>query len=232
MQVNINEIQVGDIFSEESRYLVDTVKSDSIVFNHLESGKKVTLDNKYVTDLLKTADQYEKEVEVGREDKYWSQKQIDEAIAKGELKKDTQVRVGDVRVKGIRTIWENISSGQVFTVCFQKQGKELSTKAYNEKIESLAQKAFADILAAKSGKKSVTDTSINIIKDILKNPVLQFEPGENRVLRGFKVEFTSRDGKYSCVDMDIQGSYDSKLRQVNINTLLWLVYDNVKYVVK
>lgn len=230
--VNIKEIKQGDIFSEESRYSVETVNKDSIVFSHLESGKKVTLDNKYVTDLLKTADQYSKELEVGREDKFWSQKQIDEAISKGELKKDTQVRVGDVRVKGIRTIWENISSGQVFTVCFQKQGKELSNKAYNEKIEALALQASNDILAAKTGKKSVTDTSINIIRNILKNPVLQFEPGEDRVLRGFKVEFTSRDGKYSCVDMDIQGSYESKLRQVNINTLLWLVYDDVKYVVK
>jgi len=230
--VNISEIKQGDVFSEESRYQCESVTSNGVVFTHLESGKKVTLDNKYVTDLLKTADQYSKELEVGREDKFWSQKQIDEAISKGELKKDTQVRVGDVRVKGIRTIWENISSGQVFTVCFQKQGKELSNKAYNEKIEALALQASNDILAAKTGKKSVTDTSINIIRNILKNPVLQFEPGEDRVLRGFKVEFTSRDGKYSCVDMDIQGSYESKLRQVNINTLLWLVYDDVKYVVK
>lgn len=230
--ININDIAVNDIFSEESRYQVVSKSSTGVVFTHLESGKKVTLDNKYVTDLLKTADQYSKELEVGREDKFWSQKQIDEAISKGELKKDTQVRVGDVRVKGIRTIWENISSGQVFTVCFQKQGKELSNKAYNEKIEALALQASNDILAAKTGKKSMTDTSINIIRNILKNPVLQFEPGEDRILRGFKVEFTSRDGKYSCVDMDIQGSYESKLRQVNINTLLWLVYDDVKYVVK
>lgn len=230
--INIQEIEVGDIMSEESRYIVDSKTSNGVVFTHLESGKKVTLDNNYVSDLLKTADQYHQETEVGREDKYWTQKQIDDAIAKGELKSDTKLRPGDVRLKGIRTIWEDITGGQVFTVCFQKQGKELSTKAYNEKINTTAQEAADKILNAKSGKRSVSQTAIEIIQDILKNPVLPYETGEFRELRGFKIEFSSRDGKYNCIDMDIQGSYESKIRPVNINTIVWLVYDGVKYTVK
>jgi hypothetical protein len=28
--------------------------------------------------------------------------------------------------------------------------------------------------------------------------------GEDRVLRGFKMQFVSRDGKYKCMDMDIE----------------------------
>ena len=136
-KVNISEIEVGDIMSEESRYIVDSKTPTGIVFTHLESGKKVTLDNNYVSDLLKTADQYNKEIEVGREDKYWTQKQINESLLKGEIETDSLIRPGDIRVKGIRTIWEDITGGQVFTVCFQKQGKNLSTKAYNEKINTI-----------------------------------------------------------------------------------------------
>lgn len=230
--IKINEIEVGDVFSEESRYVVESKTNTHTNFLHLESGKKVSLDNNYVTDLLKTADQFHKELEVGREDKYWSQKQIDDAVTKGELKADTKLRPGDVRLKGIRTIWEDITGGQVFTVCFQKQNKELSNKAYNEKITTTA-KEYADrILNAKSGKRSVSETAITIVQEILKNPVLQYEVGEDRILRGFKIEFSSRDGKYNCIDMDIQGSYESKVRPVNINTILWLVYDGVKYTVK
>jgi len=230
--IKINEIEVGDVFSEESRYVVESKTNTHTNFLHLESGKKVSLDNNYVTDLLKTADQFHKELEVGREDKYWSQKQIDDAVTKGELKADTKLRPGDVRLKGIRTIWEDITGGQVFTVCFQKQNKELSNKAYNEKITTTA-KEYADrILNAKSGKRSVSETAITIVQEILKNPILQYEVGEDRILRGFKIEFSSRDGKYNCIDMDIQGSYESKVRPVNINTILWLVYDGVKYTVK
>lgn len=230
--IKIDQIEVGDVFSEESRYVVESKTNTHTNFLHLESGKKVSLDNNYVTDLLKTADQFHKELEVGREDKYWSQKQIDDAVTKGELKADTKLRPGDVRLKGIRTIWEDITGGQVFTVCFQKQNKELSNKAYNEKITTTA-KEYADrILNAKSGKRSVSETAITIVQEILKNPILQYEVGEDRILRGFKIEFSSRDGKYNCIDMDIQGSYESKVRPVNINTILWLVYDGVKYTVK
>ena len=230
--IKINEIEVGDVFSEESRYVVESKTNTHTNFLHLESGKKVSLDNNYVTDLLKTADQFHKELEVGREDKYWSQKQIDDAITKGELKADTKLRPGDVRLKGIRTIWEDITGGQVFTVCFQKQNKELSNKAYNEKITTTAKEYADKILNAKSGKRSVSETAITSVQEILKNPVLQYEVGEDRILRGFKIEFSSRDGKYNCIDMDIQGSYESKVRPVNINTILWLVYDGVKYTVK
>lgn len=60
MKVNLAEIEVGDIFSEESHYIVKEVKKDSIVFEHLESRKTVSLSNEYVHDMLNTSDQYEK----------------------------------------------------------------------------------------------------------------------------------------------------------------------------
>lgn len=62
MKVNLTEIEVGDIFSEESHYIVKEIKKDSVVFEHLESGKTVSLSNEYVHNMLNTSDQYEKEV--------------------------------------------------------------------------------------------------------------------------------------------------------------------------
>ena len=49
---------------------------------HLKTGEIVTLNNKYVEDLLKTADQYSSEVVCGKEDKFYTQKQIDDAKKK------------------------------------------------------------------------------------------------------------------------------------------------------
>ena len=69
MKVNLTEIEVGDIFSEESHYIVKEVKKEGVVFEHLESGKIVNLSNEYVHNMLNTSYQYEKEVKVTKEDK-------------------------------------------------------------------------------------------------------------------------------------------------------------------
>lgn len=57
--------------------------------------------------------------------------------------------------------------------------------------------------------------------------------GEERTLRGYKLQFSSRDGKYKCMDMDIIRSIkDTGERFVNINTISQLIYNGVKYVVE
>lgn len=57
--------------------------------------------------------------------------------------------------------------------------------------------------------------------------------GEDRVLRGYKIQFESRDGRYDCVDMDItKTNKESGVRPVNINTIKYLIFDGVKYVVE
>lgn len=38
---------------------------------------------------------------------------------------------------GIRSIWENIHSGQVFTVCFKKQDKPKSKRKLQEEIDAI-----------------------------------------------------------------------------------------------
>ncbi len=171
MKVNLTEIEVGDIFSEESHYIVKEIKKDSVVFEHLESGKTVSLSNKYIHNMLNTSDQYEKEVKVTKEDK-----------------KDG--------TPGIRTIFEGIKSSEVFTVVFKKQDKAKTKKQFESERESQRAEAIALIDKAKRQKKSMATAYKEALEFIQNNPVKDYIEGEDRVLRGYKMQFVSRDGKY------------------------------------
>ena len=208
MKVNVSEIQVGDVFSEESHYTVKSIGKDSIVFIHLESGKEVKLSTSYVQSLLNTSDQFHETKEVTREDK-----------------KDG--------TPGIRTIFESIKSSEVFTVVFKKQDKPKTKKQINEEREAQREKAIELIDKAKKQKKSMAVAYKTALEYIQDNPILDYVEGEERVLRGFKLQFVSRDGKYRCLDMDIERtSKETGERLVNINTIEQLIYNGVKYIVK
>ena len=207
MKVNIKEIEVGDIFSEESHYVVNKVAKDKVEFLHLESGKKVSLSNEYVANLLNTSDQYDNEVKVGKEDK-----------------KDG--------TPGIRTIFENIKSSEVFTVVFKKQDKPKTKKAIEAEKEAQRIEAVALIDKAKKAKKSMAVAYKEALEFIQNNPVKDYIEGENRILRGYKMQFVSRDGKYRCMDMDItRTDKETGERLVNINTISQLIYNGTKYIV-
>lgn len=208
MIIDLKEIQVGDVFSEESHYVVKSVEKDGVVFNHLESGKSVRLNNEYVKELLNTSDQYEKEVKVTREDK-----------------KDG--------TPGIRTIFENIKSSEVFTVVFTKQDKVKTKKQYEAEKEAQREEAIALIDKAKKQKKSMAIAYKEALEYIQNNPIKDYIEGEDRVLRGYKMQFVSRDGKYKCKDMDIPVTEkETGERLVNINTIKVLVVNGTKYVVE
>jgi len=84
-----------------------------------------------------------------------------------------------------------------------------------------AKKAFSD------GKQTLEDA----LSSIQNNPIVEFEPGEERKLRGFKVQFSSLNGYYDVIDMDIPDpdNKGANIRKVNINEIKWLVLDGVKY---
>ena len=208
MKVNLKEVEVGDVFSEESHYVVEKVGKESIRFRHLESGKSVELSNEYVQNLLNTSDQYETEVRVGKEDK-----------------KDG--------TPGIRTIFERIKSSEVFTVVFKKQDKPKTKKAIEAEREAQRIEAIALIDKAKKAKKSMAIAYKEALELIQNNPIKDYIEGEDRVLRGYKLQFVSRDGKYKCMDMDItRTDKETGERLVNINTISQLIYNGVKYVVE
>ena len=207
MKVNIKEIEVGDIFSEESHYIVNKVAKDKVEFLHLESSKKVSLSNEYVANLLNTSDQYDNEVKVGKEDK-----------------KDG--------TPGIRTIFENIKSSEVFTVVFKKQDKPKTKKAIEAEKEAQRAEAVALIDKAKKAKKSMATAYKEALEFIQNNPIKDYIEGEDRILRGYKMQFVSRDGKYRCMDMDItRTDKETGERLVNINTISQLIYNGTKYIV-
>ena len=239
--MNIKEIKKGDAFSEISHYVAAQDydgMGGNITLVHLESKETIALSPSYVENLLVTADSYEVEVEVGKEDKFWTQKQIDELIAKEGIDyvlaqaNGKMPLVGDIRVKGIRTIWEELVTPHVFTVCFKKADKAKTLKALKAEKEARIQSYVDQIERVKSQKKGVATAAAAIVEDSIANPILAFEPGESRVLRGYKVQFTSRDGKYDCIDIDLEIKGESAVRPVNINTIEWIVFNGVKYTVK
>ena len=204
----INQLKQGSIISESSHYIVNRVLGSIVHLKHFESGEDVQIGISYLKNYTDSADLYDTTVEVTKEDK-----------------KDGTL--------GIRSIWENIHSGQVFTVCFKKQDKPKSKRKLQEEIDAIVEQFSNGIDRVKNSKKGVASAAKYFIAELINNPVLPYEEGEDRVLRGYKVQFASRDGRYDCVDMDIvRTDKESGIRPVNINTIKYLIFDGVKYVVE
>ena len=204
----INQLKKGSIISESSHYIVDNILGSTATLTHFESGQQVQISTSYLENYTNSADLYNQEFKVGKEDK-----------------KDGTL--------GIRSIWENIHSGQAFTVCFKKQDKPKSQKKLNAEISSLIKSFSNEIDNVKNNKKGVANCAKQLIEELVKNPILPYEEGEERVLRGYKIQFSSRDGRYDCIDMDItRTDKESGIRPVNILTIKWLIFDGIKYTVE
>lgn len=120
-----------------------------------------------------------------------------------------------------------------FTVCFKKQDKPKSKRKLQEEIDAIVEQFSNSIDTVKNNKKGVANAAKNLITELVNSPVLPYEEGEDRVLRGYKIQFESRDGRYDCVDMDItKTDKESGIRPVNILTIKWLIFNGVKYIVE
>ncbi len=200
------EIKKGDILKESSHYRVKNILGSSVILENFESKNEVAIDKDYLHNFCNTADGYTTEIKVTKEDK-----------------KDG--------TPGIRSIWENIHSSKVFTVCFKKQDKAKSAKQFKTEVDTLAEQICQEIDKVKNSKKGVADWAKKTLYTLMNNPIPKIVEGEDRVLRGYKIQFESRDGKYQCIDMDIEDS-ENNVRLVNINTIKWLIIDNTKYIVQ
>lgn len=226
----IEDIRENDIFSESVHYRYigpHETEADRHWILNVEANMRIKLDTAYITQLLTTANQYESIVEVGKEDKLYSAKDIADLKATDPT---TTLREGDIKLKGIRSIWKGIYTSIVWTVEFEKQSKELSNRAFTTARTKQRDEALALIEAAKIGKKGVAKTATQVIEDLQNNPIFQTVKGDIRKLRGYKTQFESITGFYDVVDLDI--TTGSPLRQVNVNTITSLILDGVKYVVK
>ena len=200
------EIKKGDILSESSHYRVKNILGSSVILEHFESKNEVSIDKEYLHNFCNTADSYITEIKVTKEDK-----------------KDGTL--------GIRSIWENIYNSKVFTVCFKKQDTKKSNKQFTTEVNALAEQMCKEIDQVKASKKGVADWAKKTLHALMSNPIPKIVEGEDRILRGYKIQFESRDGKYQCIDMDIEDS-ENNVRLVNINTIKWLIIDNIKYIVQ
>lgn len=206
--VNISKLKSGDILSETSHYKVESIYGTNVNLRHYESGEGVSINIGYIEKFINSGDEFNEVIEVTKEDK-----------------KDG--------TPGIRTIFENIHSGQVFTVCFKKQDKVKSVKEFKAEVDTLVEEFCKEIDKVKSSKKGVADYVKRTLPAIIQSPVSKTIEGEDRILRGYKIQFESRDGRYNCVDMDIEKTEkESGIRPVNINSIRWIIFNGVKYVVK
>lgn len=206
--MNEDKLKVGNILSETTHYKIVAKFGNHIDCILQESGDKVSLGNDYALKYCSSGDVYEEIKKVTKEDK-----------ADG--------------TPGIRTIFENIHSSEVFTVIFKKQDKKKTRKQIAEEKNSQINEAIAMINRAKEQKKSMAVAYAEALEFIQNNPVKDYIEGEDRVLRGYKMQFVSRDGKYKCMDMDIERTEkETGERLVNINTISQLIYNGVKYIVK
>lgn len=200
----VKNFKVGDVLSESSHYVVTGIYGNDTVLKHQESGDSVHINKMYIEKYLESADEVINEVKVTKEDK-----------------KDGTL--------GIRSIFESIHGTQVFTVCFKKQDTPKSQKKLNAEIATLISDFSNEIDTIQKSKKGGADAAKRFAEELITHPILPYEEGEDRVLRGFKIQFESRDGRYNCVDMDIEDN--NNVRPVNINTIKWLIIGGTKYVV-
>lgn len=115
----------------------------------------------------------------------------------------------------------------------KKQDKVKTKKQFEAEREAQRVEAIALIDKAKRQKKSMAVAYKEALELIQDNPVKDYIEGEDRVLRGYKMQFVSRDGKYKCMDMDIERTEkETGERLVNINTISCLIYNGVKYIVE
>lgn len=202
----IKNFKVGDVLSESSHYIVLADNGNlNFKLKHLESGDMIYIGKEYIHNYLESADDFTNEVKVTREDK-----------------KDGTL--------GIRSIFEGIHGSQVFTVCFKKQDTPKSKKKLQAELDAIIEQFSNRIESVKASKKGVADAAKNLVSTLVVNPILPYEEGEDRVLRGFKIQFESRDGRYNCIDMDIEDA--NNVRPVNINTIRWIILGGTKYVVE
>ena len=159
----IEELKSGAVLSESSHYIVKDIMGSTVVLTHYESNQEVQIGLDYLKHYTNSADLFTSVEKVTKEDK----------------------RDGTL---GIRSIWEGIHSGQVFTVCFKKQDKPKTKKRLNEEIDALVNQFSEDIDKVRASKKGVADRAKELITKLVREPILPYEEGEDRVLRGYKIQ--------------------------------------------
>jgi hypothetical protein len=122
----------------------------------------------------------------------------------------------------------SISTNQGFTVCFTKSNTMMTKSQYELQVQKKVielQNTMKDVAIS-----NLPNMLAQMVISLSENPITRELKGEDRILRGYKVQFESTTGHYDCVDIDI--TTDMNIRPVNINTIKYLIVNNKKYIVE
>lgn len=149
------------------------------------------------------------------------------------IKQINQLKQGSIISGSPHYIVNKVSGSKAWLTHFESGEEVWIGMSYLKNCTNSADLFETTVKVIKEDKKGVANAAKNLITELVNNPVLPYEEGEDRVLRGYKIQFESRDGRYDCVDMDItKTDKESGVRPVNINTIKYLIFDGVKYVVE
>lgn len=112
------------------------------------------------------------------------------------------------------------------TVALMKKDVEKTKKAYNAEKQA----KIDEITNAK-----VSDVP-RLLNDLIENPVTKTIPGELRVMKGRHYGNVDELGRIQFTDMELVKEagkdYDTRLRQVDPRTILYVIVGDTKYILK
>lgn len=187
--MNINDIQVGDVFSETSYFTVKRIEDDAVIFKStVLPDNEVPVANAYVEGFMSTANQYESEEKV------------------------TLTKLQEVFANiGNQVFMVN------FTKKATKKTKK-AIKAEKEALIKGAVDDAMSAISNRRGNREFSVKKANleaVIQEVVDTPVQEIIPGEDRTLIGYKVQMNTETGLYQCMDMEINQERPVNIRELN-----------------
>jgi hypothetical protein len=107
---------------------------------------------------------------------------------------------------------------------------------FNKKLESKSKKQYEQDLLdqAELIKNKILTEGLNKVVEILRNPITDTKPIENRTMRGYhNSDNLNSNGLLDFIDMEAKDSSNKFiLKQANISEIKWAIINDVKYTVK
>lgn len=111
------------------------------------------------------------------------------------------------------------------TVAFYKQDKVKTKKAFNAEVDAAVNKI-------QNAKVSEVE---GLLRDLITNPILDYTPGELRVMKGRHYGEIDDLGRIAFIDMEEQNTnsnFDTRKKLVDPRTIQYIIVNNVKYSLK
>lgn len=181
-------------------------------FNELVKGN-ILGESQYYTVEKKSGDRIQLKTDSGESivvSKDYVESFLNSADQFSETEKVTKTQLADLFINNPRI---------VMTVTFLKANKTKTKKAYKEELMQRSEEIKNEFLSS----------GISAIEKALQNPVLDYIPGELRVMRGRHYGELDDLGRMHFTDME---ATDGRKRQVDPRTIQNLVVNNKKYVLK